>query len=398
MGLLDNLFGPVPQLNTSEPPPVLMERTDLDAISQMVADAIDARQAEMTIQDALALPPVHRGVSLITSIGASFVPLVYRNNIPMEMQPRIVKRPNPYRTRYDFIAETLYGLVVDGSVVWIITSRDRFEQPTSLMCVSKNDVSLPSNNIYTPVITYNNRQYRPEDYRVIAINRRPGEFWGHSPLREGLSYLAPVKAAEDYATGFFASGGLPEIILKAQAALTATEAAALKQQFLNSRTGTPEPIVMSGGIEAAFPAIDPQRSQMQESRAYGATIVARLLGIPAPLLHVETSGATIQYANAQAAVSELVKSTLAPLYLNPVESTWSDLVPSTQSVRFDLAELQRADIASRVQMYSTAIASEVMTPDEARAYEGWSPLAKSSGAHQFDATPAPDDTSENADD
>lgn len=394
MGLLDRIFGPIPDVPSADNYKAEYERSTPSEVAQLVNDAIAARQSATTMTAALALPAVQRGVNIITSIGASFTPVVYRNNVPMPDQPRITKRPNPYLTRYDFVSQTLYGLVVDGSIIWIVTARDRFDWPTAVMAVPKDKIVLPDNyNTYTPTIEYNGKYYKPDDYRVVAINRRAGEFWGRSPLREGLDYLAPVIAAEDYATGFFASGGLPEIVLKAQAALTADEAAALKAQFLASRTGTPEPVVMSGGVEPSFPAIDPQRSQMQEARAYGATVVARLLGIPAPLLHVETSGATVTYANAQAAVSELTKATIAPMYLNPIEQTWSDLVPSTQSVRFDLAELERADISSRMSMYSTAIAAGVMTADEARALEGWSPTKQDTGK-QFDPSPDVSDSEE----
>ena len=81
----------------------------------------------------------------------------------------------------------------------------------------------------------------------------------------------------------------------------------------------PTPAVLSGGIDLDVPDIDPQKSQMQEARDYGNTVVSRLLGIPAPLLHVSTSGATITYVGAAGAIEELVKATLAPTYMPPLE-------------------------------------------------------------------------------
>lgn len=120
----------------------------------------------------------------------------------------------------------------------------------------------------------------------------------------------------------------------------------------------------------------------------GAAVVARILGIPAALLHVETSGATITYTNPAGALEELVKSTIVPLYLTPVEQAWSELVPPTMAVRFELGDLQRADIAGRFAIYQQGIASGIMTAEEARAYEGWSTTNTETG-HTFDPEPVP---------
>jgi len=175
------------------------------------------------------------------------------------------------------------------------------------------------------------------------------------------------------------------VVLKAAATLSKEEAAALKAQWIASRTG-PEPAVFGKDIDPIFPSIDPQRAQMQEARAYGTTIAATVLGIPASLLHVQTTGATITYTNPAGAIEEMVKATLAPSYLAPTEAAWSDLVPSTQSVRFDLNDLQRADFAARAAIYTQLIPQGVMTAEEARAREGWAPL-EPQAAHVTDPMP-----------
>jgi phage portal protein BeeE len=142
-------------------------------------------------------------------------------------------------------------------------------------------------------------------------------------------------------------------------------------------------------VDLAFPGVDPQHAQLQEARSYGATVAATIFGIPASLLHVQTSGATITYTNPAGALEEVVKTTVAPRYLVPIERAWSRLVPSTQSVRFDLADMQRADIGARATIYQALIPLGVMVPEEARANEGWGPLPDGTpdSSHQFDPTP-----------
>ena len=373
----------------ADPVPALERAAPLDGVSSLIAAAITDRQTTFSLTDAMRLPAVIRGVQLICSTAASFTPLAYRGGIAMPEQPRIVRRPDPFSSRYDFVYQTVYSLITTGDTFWLVGDRDAEGQARSSIVLNPAEVSVQwDERRFLPVYSWRGRVLvRDKDIKHLAIGRGPGELHGRSPLVAGLPALATVAAAEDYALGFFESGGVPEVVLKATATISKEEATALKAQWIASRTG-PEPAVFGQGVDAVFPSIDPQRAQMQEARAYGSAVVARLLGIPASLLHVETSGATITYTNPAGAVEEMVKATLAPAYLAPVEAAWSDLVPGTQAVRFDLAELQRADIASRIAMYAQAIPAGVMTAEQARANEGWGPVETEAG-HAFDPVPAP---------
>jgi phage portal protein BeeE len=128
---------------------------------------------------------------------------------------------------------------------------------------------------------------------------------------------------------------------------------------------------------------------MAQTRASAATEVARLLGIPAPLLLVETSGSTITYQNSQAALTQLYRETLAPTYLDPIQLAWSDLTPRTQSVRFDLRELLAADVVTRSQVEQAYIAMGVLDPTEVRVLEGWPADEPISQAARLQPSPRP---------
>jgi phage portal protein BeeE len=220
-----------------------------------------------------------------------------------------------------------------------------------------------------------------------------GEPHGHGPLSRSLDMLYPVWEAEQFAASFFTSGGIPEVVLKTAQELSHDEAEDLKRLWIGAVNTTIR--VAASGIEPQFPGVDPQRAQLQEARSFGATVAATIFGIPAALLHVQTSGATITYTNPAGAVEEMVKATIAPRYLAPIEAAWSQLLASTRSVRFDLADMQRADIAARFDLYQKALGNQNlgvmpwMTVDEVRANEGWGPLPAGTSdiAHQFDPVP-----------
>lgn len=365
-------YGPADTI--TPPDPSLKERT-VTQLTSMISDAIDARQGSFTLAEAMRLPAVVRGVQLLCSTAASFAPVAYRAGLALAEQPRIVRRPDPFTSRYDFVYASMFGLVTAGETFWRVLDRDSEGLVRSAIVLPGDEVRVEWDGRRFQRRYWWREQSMEAGREIvhIAIGRAPGELHGRGPLQAALPYLEVVKAAEDYASGFFESGGVPEVVLKASTTLTKEEAQAAKAQWIASRTG-PEPAVFGKDIEAMFPSVDPQRAQMQEARAYGATLVARLLGIPAALLHVETSGATITYTNPSGAVEELVKATLAPAYLAPLEAAWSDLVPSTQSVRFDLADLARADFAARAAIYAQLIPQGVMTADEARSREGWGPV------------------------
>lgn len=367
--------------------------TSADGIHAAIAAAIEERRRSFGLPQALRLPPVVRAVQLIAGTAASFLPLVYSGGVSLEAQPRIVRKPDPFRTRYDFVYQSVAALVSDryGECFWRLLDHDDAGLPRAALLLPNAEVRVQWDaRRILPTYHYRGQELiRDVDVKHIALDRRPGELHGRGPIYEALDYLYPVHAAELMAGDFFASGGVPSTVLTSSVALTEGEAATLKAQYMNTRADAAGgPAVLSGGLGLEFPGTDPQKSQLQESRAYGATIVARLLGIPAALLHVETSGATITYQSAAGALEELVKSTVAPMYLAPLEQAWSELVPSSEAVRFDLADMQRADASSRFALYAGAITAGLLTVEEARGFEGWGPLGSNDASHTYDPVPS----------
>lgn len=393
MGLLDALrFLAPPAVPSSQPE--VSRAESLSATTDALYALIAEREGAFTMAEARKLDAVIRAKSLLTSIAASYLPLAYRGGMAMEDQPRIVSKPDPFNTRYDFVAATVDSLIDEGCAFWRLVGGSEDGRPTGAYVIPHDEVEVtnPSRGL-TPLYSWRGTPLRLDvDIKHITIGRKAGELHGRGPLREGLNALATVKAAEDYARGWFNGGGIPPVVLRhLVGGLTPVEAALAKSKWVESRATNAEPVVMGKDWDLTFPTTDPARSQMQEARSYGATVTARLLGIPAALLHVETSGATITYTNPAGALEELTKSTIVPQYLAPIEAHWSELVPGRTSVRFDLNDMQRADLAGRAAIYQAFITMGAMDPAEVRAAEGWSPLEQDT-AHTFDETP----TDENA--
>jgi HK97 family phage portal protein len=366
--------------------------TDLSSAALALYELIAERRASFTMEQARRLAPVVRAEALITSIAAQMQPLAYRDGFALPIQPRVVTRPNPWQTRAEFVSQSVLGLLEEGECFWRHGDWDpETGRPRIVYVIPNDQVEVSQRTYLRPLYRWAGQDLRPgTDITHVRIAARAGEIRGHGDLRMGLDALATVAAVESFALDFFQSGGIPSVVIRAAQALTPDQAAALKSQWVTSRSSASEPAVIGNGVSLDFPGTDPQKSQMQESRAYGSTVVARLLGIPPALLLVETSGATITYTNGSKALDDLIRSTVLPRYLAPIEAAWSDLTPTTQVVRFDLGEMQRADIEARFGLYGTGIDKGFLKPEEARAAEGWSPLETDD--HAFDPSPIPDAT------
>lgn len=348
-----------------------------DPLTAAIARAVESRIAGFTFADALAIPAVARSIDLLASQTAALSVAAYRAGVRLEVQPRVVSRPTPWaeQRRRDFLYETVHSLIAGGEdggdAYWLTLERNDRDYPSALLVVDPADMDVRWDELrLRRLYRWRGQDIDRRDVTHIRIGERAGDPHGHSPIADCLPRLAIIGAAEAYAAGFFASGGLPEVVIKSGTQLDENEATVLRNQYIG--TGERFPVrVVSGDLDLAFPAADPERSQMAQTRAYAATEVARLLGIPASLLMVETSGATITYTNPQGALDQLYRETLVPTYLNPIEAAWSDLVPGTQAVRFELNELLAADVVTRSQVQLAYVGAGILDPLEVRAMEGW---------------------------
>jgi len=346
----------------------------LSNVERTIARAIEERAASFTLADAMALPAVNRAVHLTCSNAAAIKPVAYRDGVALDDQPTIVSRPTPWKRPYDFTYETVYSLLAGGDggdAYWLTTDRDDRGQPRSAIVLDPVDVLTDfGSGRLRPRYRWLGNEVDSRDITHIRLQPRPGKPDGVSPLVACLPRLAIIGAAESYAAAFYESGGVPEVVLHSATRLDEYEAADLRGQYIGD--GSRRPIrVTSGDVDMSFPGSNPESSQMAQTRAYAATEVARLLGIPGAMMLIETSGATITYTNPEGALTQFVRETLYPVYLDPIEQAWSDLVPGTQSVRYDLPGLLAADLSTRATVELGYLGAGVLTPEEVRLLEGW---------------------------
>jgi HK97 family phage portal protein len=333
---------------------------------------------ELGSADYQSIPAVSRARSLIVSLVAELEPVAWRDGYPMPEQPRIVVRPQPGSTRDAFLG-SIAGELFDHSsaFLWLPeTGRNAAGFPDTAVVLPFDSVfvSWDESGLF--------RRYRWQGRELVAgrdivhvelPGRRPGELLVPSKFDTNADALDRILAAEFYAQDWFGNGGVPSIVLKYAGPMNRAEADKAKAQWVeNHRDHSPG--VLSQGWDYGEIGGSPEASQLLETRARGVLEVARIWGVvPAELLLAELGGSSLTYQNVAGMLDTFVRATGQPEYLSPIEAALSDLVPSTQAVRFDLGELFRLAEAQRITVESQAIASGIYTLEEVRRDHGRPP-------------------------
>jgi HK97 family phage portal protein len=346
------------------------------------------------ISDYLGIPAVSRGRQLIVSLISELEPVAWRDGYPLADQPAVLLRPAPEITRQAWLGEIAGSLVDHGNaLLWSpLTSRSATGYPELAIVLPWDEVHAEwaDDSHLSRRYGWGERTLLPgRDVVHIAIGRRAGELEGVSPLRSIEDSLARILAAELYAGDWFETGAVPSITLKYDGTLTDDGADKVKQKWIENHRDH-SPAVLPKGWDLRETGGNPQSSQLLETRKMGALEVARGLGIfPAELLLAELGGSSLTYQNVADALMTFARVTLQPVYLAAMEEGLSDLLPSTQAVRFNTSELERLGTASRFTTYETGLRAGFLTPEQIDRWEGWRRDAPLPIPPPLAATPAP---------
>jgi HK97 family phage portal protein len=403
MGWMDRIMGRPEAIEerAEVPSGILPTLTGLpDGFTGQYIDALIAAGG-ITNDDLMSIPAVNRAVTFLTSAAAAMPPVAYRYGLPMDDQPRLMTQPSPIQPREEFIAQTVDSMIEYREAFWWVPPelRDYDGNPTGVLLIQDPDavdIEWDEGHI-RPVYRWRGRLMktnagRDTDFVHIPLNRRVGALHGHSWLDDCRNIFASYLLADKYSSDFFVSAAIPSGVLKVPVKISPNEAKALKDQFIEGQK-TRTPAVLSGGIDYAATQTNPYEAQLNETRRWIVSEVARASGVSASILLVEMQGAFDVYTNLEAVYEEAARSTLFPQYLNKIEGAFSALLPRTITVRFDSSELLRLSEKERWEVYTMQSALGATDPEEIRRKEGMGPLGSSMPTPAFQPTPmldAPD--------
>lgn len=210
------------------------------------------------------------------------------------------------------------------------------------------------------------RPYSPREILHIPALSTDG-IVGLNPIAAQAETLGIVAAGDEYAGRAFAGNHL-RAYLSVPSVITGAQAEELKEVWEKGHRGlmtAHEIAVMGGGAEYKTLGLDPQQTQLLESRKFGVSEVSRILRLPPHKLY-DLERAT--FSNIEHQSIEAVVDGIRPwaARLEAWVNSDPDLTSAPQFIEFDLEGLMRGDLKSFMEAWGTGVQQGIVQPSEPR--------------------------------
>jgi HK97 family phage portal protein len=272
--------------------------------------------------------------------------------------------------------QAVISLATKGNAVGLITGFDDMGFVTGLEWIPWNEIHIVESG-YPQVKYYwkSTSNYREIPYERIvhlAWFVEPGHVVGLSPIQAFARSIGVGLSAQNYGATWFESGGVPPATFKNVAkTITPHQVDEITDLLVKSlRAGRP----LVHGSDWDFNAIQvsPEESQFIQTLRMNATQMAAIFGVPPEWVGGE-SGGPLTYNTPEMNGLHVYKIVLNP-WLTLMETIFSRLRPSTETLLFNPDRILRGDLKTRYEAHEIGIRAGFLTIDEARAIENRAPL------------------------
>ena len=295
---------------------------------------------------------------------------------PLNPRPMWLDQPDiDLSTRAAFFQQVFSSLLVHGNS-YTRVFRDAQGQVVNLVNLNPEKVEVERSKVGRKVYRYEGEGKLLTGDEVIHIVDLilPGELKGLSRVETLKQSLGLNIALSDYAARFFGTGASTAGVIEFPGNLTSEQAKQLADGFdarhRNGSRRAHKTGVLSGGAKFVSTQLDPETSQALESRKFAVEEIARAFNVPLHLLGVP---GTASYASVEQNNLQFVSMTLRPL-AEKVEAAFSRLLPGDAFIKFQFADLLRADLEARIRSYSVGAQSGFYSTNDIRRLEDLEPV------------------------
>jgi HK97 family phage portal protein len=199
---------------------------------------------------------------------------------------------------------------------------------------------------------------------------------GSSRLSRAPMVLQQALSVQEFATYLWNNAGTSNVALEHPGKLSKEAADRLAQTFRDTHVGplnARKPMVLEEGMKANALLVSPEDAQVLESRKFAVSEIARLYGVPPPLIG-DWSDAT--FSNTSSANSWFGTQTLLP-WCRAIEAEFARSVfndPARFHLELDLSAMLRGDFSTQAQVGINLVRAGVCTPNELREQLGLNPM------------------------
>ncbi len=331
-------------------------------------------------------------VNAIVSGLASLPARVYRTEgegraeVPGHPVSRLLRVPNPRQTWPDFLEWLLGSTLLNGNGLAAIET-DRAGQPLALLPIPWSAVSvavLPTGRLAFDVVAYNTpwggsgapRRYL--DTEVLLLKDRSDDGWlGRSRVSRAPDVIGAAVGLQTYSTAIWDNAATPSGLVTLPPNVTPEDKRTIKAYLTAKHTGA------SNGKGILFVdrdtgwqsiSVSPEDAEVLASRRFSGEEIARLFGVPPPIVGDLSHGT---FTNSETAGRWFAQFTLAP-WARKIEaefqrSVFADPAGNTH-MEIDLAGLMRGSYVERWTANVAAVTAGILLPNEVRETEGYNPL------------------------
>jgi HK97 family phage portal protein len=349
----------------------------------------------------MGLPALYAGVKLLADNAASLPLRVYQSfngpdGFPKHRLwggPTIFDKPSVIGTYFDWMAQAMVSVLLQGNAWGYITGKDGYGFPTGIEWIPPEDVYVSepqdvqtANPLRARVFVYGREvQWFGPDAEVFHVRgiTLPGRIEAISPMRNFALTISAGQEAQRFGTDWYQAGGFPPgTFQNAEMEVNAAQAAEIRAELVKSLRRR-EPLVYGRDWDYKPVTVPPSEAQFIEAMQLNATQVAAILNLPAERLG-GTRGDSLTYATAEQSTLQIIEA-LRP-WLVRFEQSFFDLLPRNRFTRFWTDALLKTDIEARMNSYQTMRNIGIRTADEIRELEDLPPLSSGVGAEELPLT------------
>jgi HK97 family phage portal protein len=296
----------------------------------------------------------------------------------------LLKRPNPWQTRFEFIEMLQASLVLRGNAYAVIVRDDR-GRPTTLVPIHADRVTLyeaPSGDIFyfvtrqglhdmavlkdLPIMIHS------EDMLHVRWLSNWYSLLGSSRIGLMREAVGLAMAQEQHAGNFARQAARPSGVLQTEAKLSKETIDHLKDQFDRDAAGfrnSGKTRVLEQGLKWQQMGMSMVDAEFMEQRRFSVEDIARGFRVPLYKIGVPSEGqGTALIQQDQEYLNNVVLG-YCGRWTQKLEATFG-LDGESLFLEFDTAHFLKADIATRYTAYRQATGGPFMKPNEARRAEG----------------------------
>lgn len=338
----------------------------------------------VTIDSALRVPAVQAAVGFLPRTLAALPLHAYRKTkngpekIAGKIETVVHENPNGAMDSFKF-RQYFWQQVFTGGrgLAWI--ERSSPTQVEAIWPLDPTNTTIKRKGMAL-VYSYDKKDYPAEDVIDVPYMLKANQTQHYGPINLAAKAIQLALAMNDYASGFFAGGGVPPLALVGPLP-TGPEAMKRAQQDIKraidgAKSNSEAIFPIPAGYELKPVGFDPDKGQMTEARLFQVSEIARAYQLP-PLFLQDLS--KLSYSNAEQQDLHLVKHLIAH-WAQALEGEMNlklfGRMNGNRYVEHNLDGLMRGDFKARMEGLASGIQNAILTPNEARALENRVALPK----------------------